>query len=106
MNEIILTLRFKEYEFRRAKAIGSGGVIYTTTDWIGKRVLVIPVPMTVTDRLIETTKDENDTYDVTFKNTPILYKEVKSSTTTGRIYIPNEYIGYDMLIIEEPPHNE
>ena len=106
MTETMINLRFKKYLFKRAKATTSGALAHTPKDWIGEKVLVIPVPMTVTDRLIETTKDENDTYDVTFKNTPILYKEVKSSTTTGRIYLPNEYIGYDMLIIEQPPYDE
>ena len=106
MKETRINLLFKKYLFKRAKATTNGALAHTPKEWIGRKVLVIPVPMTVTDRLIETHKDENGIYDVTFKNAPIIFKEVKASTTTGRIYIPNEYIGYDMLIIEEPPHNE
>ena len=107
MNEIKIKLRFKKYLFKRVKPKTSGGLAHTPQQWIGKKVLVIPVPMTVTDRLIESTYDENtQTYEITLKNTIILNKEIKGSTTTGRIYLPNEYIGYDMLIIEQPPHNE
>ena len=104
MTEIIIKATFKEYEFRRVKATSTGALTHTNKEWIGKEVLVIPVPMTVTDRLVEASYDETaETYTMTFKDAPILNKQVKGSTTTGRIYLPKELIGYDVLIIEKPP---
>ena len=105
MNEIILTLRFKEYEFRRAKAIGSGGVIYTTTNWIGKNVSLIPVPYDVTDKMIEKHRNHDGTIEISMPSTHIINKEIKDGTNVGRAYIPKDYIGYDFLIIETPPIN-
>lgn len=105
MNEIEIKVRFKEYLFKRVKPKTSGGLAHTPQEWIGKKVLVIPVPMTVTDRLIESTYDENtQTYEIALKNTIILNKQIKTSTTTGRIYLPTELIGLDVLIIEEPSY--
>ena len=103
MNEIILTLRFKEYEFRRAKPVGSGGVIYTTKDWIGKNVSLIPVPYDVTDKMIEKHRNHDGIIEISLPSPHIINKEIKDGTNVGRAYIPKDYIGYDFLIIETPP---
>ena len=106
MTRLHIKVTFKDYEFRRAKATPNGALAHTTQDWIGKQVIVMPMPMTVTDRLIESNYDETaEEYTMTFKDTPILNKQVKASTTTGRIYLPKEYIGLDVLILEEPHYN-
>lgn len=104
-NEITVKLKFKNYEFRRAKAIGSGGVIYTTTDWIGKNVSLIPVPYDVTDKMIEKHRNHDGTIEISIPSTHIINKEIKDGTNVGRAYIPKDYIGYDFLIIETPPIN-
>lgn len=104
-NKISINLQFKEYEFRRAKAIGSGGVIYTTKDWIGKNVSLIPVPYDVTDKMIEKHRNHDGTIEISILSTHIINKEIKDGTNVGRAYIPKYYIGYDFLIIETPPIN-
>ena len=102
-NEITLKLKFKNYELRRAKAIGSGGIIYTTKDWIGKNVSLIPVPYDVTDKMIEKHRNHDGTIEISLLSTYIINKKIKDGTNVGRAYIPKDYIGYDFLIIETPP---
>ena len=103
MNEIIISLQFKEYEFRRAKRVGDSAVIYTTKEWIGKNVSLIPVPYNVTDKMIEKCKNEDGTYELSIPSTHIINKKIIDGSNVGRAYVPKEFIGYDVIIIETPP---
>ena len=75
-NEITLKLKFKNYEFRRAKAIG---------------------------KMIEKHRNHDGTIEISLLSTYIINKKIKDGTNVGRAYIPKDYIGYDFLIIETPP---
>ena len=102
-NKITINLTFNEYEFRRVKLMGTNPIIYTRTGWIGKEVLIIPVPITVTDRLIEKQYNKNiGQYNITIESDTIIKKTVKQHTNVGRIYVPKELIGLDCIIIEAP----
>lgn len=102
-NKISINLQFKEYEFRRVKYMGSNPVVYTTQEWIGKMVLIIPVPLTVTDRWIESQYDEKDEcYKVNIESDIILKKRVMKNNTIGRVYVNKDWGGLDCLIIEAP----
>ena len=102
-NTIIIHLRFKEYEFRRAKSINNGAVIYTSKEWIGKTATLIPVPYDVNDKMIEHCKDENNVYEVALPTHHIVNKTIADGGNIGRAYVPKEFIGYDFIIIETPP---
>lgn len=83
--------------------MGDNPVIYTTIDWVGKLVLIIPVPFNVTDRYIESTFDiDKEAYDVTIESDTIIKKRVGKSKSIGRIYVPKDLIGLDCLVIESP----
>lgn len=102
-NKITIHLTFKEYEFRRVKLMGANPVIYTRMEWVGKEVLIMPVPITVTDRLIEKQHNKNTgQYNITIESDTILKKKVKPHTNIGRVYVPKELIGLDCIIIEAP----
>ena len=106
-NKINIHLRFKEYEFRRATHMGTNAVLYTTGDWVGKEVLIIPMPINITDRWIEKQQDFDETindfiYDMTVESDTILKKTVGRSRNIGRMYVPKELVGLDCLIIEAP----
>ena len=107
MNEIIITLRFKEYEFRRVKYMGSNPVVYTTQEWIGKMVLIIPVPLTVTDRWIESHRQQDGTITINIPTDgDIITKKImphgRKQKPIGRAYVKQEWGGLDCLIIEAP----
>lgn len=102
-NRITIELEFKDYEFRRVRHMGDKPVLYTTNDWIGKEVLIIPVPYNITDRLIDASYDEeSDSYKVRVKSDTIIKKRVGRSKNIGRIYVPKDLLGLDCLIIKAP----
>lgn len=102
-NKIKINLQFKEYEFRRVKLMGENPVVYTTQDWIGKMVLIIPVPYNLTDRYIEDQYDEEEEcYKVSIESDIILKKRVMKHNTIGRVYVKKDWGGLDCLIIEAP----
>lgn len=102
-NKISINLQFKEYEFRRVKHMGSNPVVYTTQDWIGKIVLIIPVPYNITDRYIEAQYDkEDECYKVNIESDIILKKRVMKNNKIGRVYVNKDWGGLDCLIIEAP----
>jgi len=106
MTEIKINIKFKEYEFRRVKLMGTNPVIYTKKEWVNKEVIIIPVPITVSDRWVET-KYNNRTkkYDITIESDIILKKKVKKHSNIGRVYVPKDLIGLDCLVIEAPSFN-
>ena len=102
-NEIKIQLKFKEYEFRRVKTMGGKPVAYTTLEWAKKEVIVIPLPFNITDRWIEKQfNQETGHYEITIESDTILKKRVGTLDNVGRIYIPKEYLGMDVLFIEPP----
>lgn len=102
MTTININLTFKQYQFSRVKArSGKSAIAYTNRDWVGKEVLIIPMPLTVTDRWIETQKTD-ETYNITIKSDMILKKVIKKGANIGIVYLPSSLIGIDCLIIESP----
>ena len=101
MNEININLKFDTYEFRRVKTMGGKPIIYVGNEWVGKDVIILPVPLDITDRWIEKHKTE-DGYDVNMQTDTIFKKKVSQLSNVGGLYIPKEYIGLDVLIIETP----
>ena len=101
-NKISINLQFKEYEFRRVKYMGSNPVVHTTQEWIGKLVLIIPVPLTVTDRWIESHRKEDGTITINIESDIILKKRVMKNSNIGRVYVNKDWGGLDCLIIEAP----
>ena len=105
-NKIKILLEFDNYEFRRVKLMGENPVLYTKKEWVGKNVLIIPVPFDVTDRLIEAKWDaELHCHRIIIETYTILKKKVGNSRNIGRIYVPKDFIGLDCLIIEAPKLN-
>lgn len=103
MTNINIQLTFTDYEFRRVKTMGNRVVIYIDKSWVGKEVMIIPVPMNITDRLIDSTYDEKTgKHHFCLESNQILVKTVKSSGNIGRVYVPKELLGLDCLIIESP----
>lgn len=87
--------------------MGDNAVAYTDKSWVGKTVLIIPVPFNITDRWIERQQDFDETigemvYDVTIESDTIIKKQVGKHNNIGRIYVPKEMIGLDCLIVEAP----
>lgn len=106
-NKISINLQFKEYEFRRVKYMGSNPVVYTTQEWIGKMVLIIPVPLTVTDRWIESHRKEDGTITINIPTDgDIITKKImphgRKQKPIGRAYVKQDWGGLDCLIIEAP----
>ena len=59
--------------------------------------------LTVTDRYIENCwNDETQTYTITAETDIILKKNVGNGSNVGRISLPNNLIGLDVLIVESP----
>lgn len=104
ITRITIQLTFKEYQFSRVKATSSQSAIaYTNTDWVDKEVSIIPMPITITDRYIESKyNEETQTYELNTETDVIYKKTVKQGKNIGRIYLPNNLIGLDVLIIETP----
>ena len=103
ITEININLKFKEYQFSRVKPSSNVNIAYTNKEWVGKQVLVIPVNMNITDRYIESQYDETTKeYILTLNSPVILSKKVHKGANIGRITLPKEWIGYDVLIIEPP----
>lgn len=106
-NKINIQLSFKEYEFRRVKYMGGNPVVYTKQDWIGKKALIIPVPLTVTDRWIESHRKEDGTITINIPTDgDIITKKImphgRKENPIGRAYVKQEWGGLDCLIIEAP----
>ena len=103
MTKIEVKLNFKEYQFSRVKpTTGNSAIIYTNTDWINREVIIIPMKLNITDRLIEKTKNKEGNYEMTIETDLILKKTIKEGKNIGRAYLPTELIGLDMLIIPKP----
>ena len=72
-------------------------------DWVGETVNIIPMKLTMTDRLIETYyNEETQQYELTIESDVIFKKTVGKSTNVGRITLPPYLIGLDVLIIKTP----
>ena len=100
---IQITLTFKKYQFSRVKPLSNTNVAYVNPEWIGKQVLAIPVNMHITDRYIETNYDEEKKeYKLTLNSPAIFQRNVNKGANIGRVSLPKRWIGYDVLIIEEP----
>ena len=103
MTKIEVKIKFKEYQFSRVKpTTGNSAIIYTNTDWINREVIIIPMKLNITDRLIEKTKNKEGNYEMTIETDLILKKTIKEGKNIGRAYLPTELIGLDMLIIPKP----
>jgi len=106
-NEITLKLKFEKYEFRRVKYMGGNPIIYTKREWIGKKALIIPVPLTVTDRWIESHRQEDGVITINIlTDGDIITKKImphgRKENPIGRAYVKQEWGGLDCLIIEKP----
>ena len=96
-------LRFKDYEFRRVKTSGNQIIAYTKIDWVDKEVIIIPVPINITDRWIEKHyNNEAEEYQIIIESDQVMKKTVRKASNIGKLYIPKEYLGLDVLIIEAP----
>jgi len=106
MNDIQLTIRFKEYQLCRVKATNQG-VAYTHKGWVGKTTTIIPMPYSISEKVIEREcKNDDGTYSIiTYANTMIT-KPIHDGKNVGRVYLPKEWIGLDVLIIEAPNYDE
>ena len=102
MNEININLKFNEYEFRRVKTMGGKPIVYVDKDWVGEDVIILPVPLDITDRWIEKHKTEDGYYDITIQTDVIFNKTVSELSNVGGLFIPKEFIGLDVLIIKTP----
>ena len=103
MTTIKLQLTFKEYVFSRVKPQTNQPIAYTPTTWVGKTVCIIPMDIHTTDRLIESQwNDETQQYELEAETNMILLKTIKQATNIGRVYLPKELVGMDVLIIEAP----
>ena len=102
--KIQVKLNFTEYQFSRVKpTTGNSAIIYTNTDWINREVIIIPMKLNITDRLIEKKYNpETKEYELTLETDLILKKTIKEGKNIGRAYLPTELIGLDMLIIPKP----
>lgn len=104
ITKINIQLKFKEYEFLRVKnTTGSSAAVYTTTDWVGKEVSIIPMKLNVTDRYIESCyNEETQQYELEAETDVIFKKRINAGTNIGRTYLPKDLIGMDVLLIETP----
>ena len=102
MTTINIELTFKQYQFSRVKPTsGKSAIVYTNKAWVDKEVIIIPMPLNVTDRWIEKQKTD-ETYHITIESDLIFKKVIKKGANIGRAYLPTDLIGIDCLIIEAP----
>ena len=104
ITEINVKLTFKEYAFIRVKnTTGSSAAVYTTTDWVGETVSIIPMPLNVTDRYIETRyNEETGQYELETQTDVIFKKTIHQGKNIGRTYLPKSFVGLDVLLIKSP----
>lgn len=103
MTSITVQLKFNKYLFSRVKPQSNQPIAYTPNDWVGKTVCIIPMDIHTTDRYIESQfNEETGDYELTAKTNQILLKTIKQASNIGRIYLPKELVGMDVLIIEAP----
>lgn len=105
MNEIKTTLKFKEYCFSRVKPTNNG-VAYTPINWCNKKATIIPLPYTISEKIIEKQCKSEEGYTLTIPTIQILTKTIKEGSNIGYIYLPKEWIGLDVLIIETPHYKD
>lgn len=102
MTTIKINLTFDEYSFSRVKPTSTQSAIaYANMSWVDKEVLIIPLPLNITDRWIEKHKT-NGIYNISIESNMIFKKTIKKGANVGRVYLPNELIGIDCLIIDAP----
>ena len=104
ITRINVKLTFTEYAFLRVKnTTGSSAAIYTTPDWVGQTVSVIPMKLDVTDRYIETCwNEETQQYELEAETDVIFKKNINAGKNIGRAYLPKDLIGMDVLVIKTP----
>ena len=104
MTTIEVKIKFKEYEFRRVKPTTvKASIVYTNPEWINREVCIIPMPLTMTDRFIEKSlNNETHEYELTVETDLIIKKTIKKAKNIGRTYLPLELAGLDVLIIPVP----
>lgn len=105
MNEIKTTLKFKDYCFSRVKPTNQG-VAYAPAEWCGKKVTVTPLPYTISEKVIEKQYKVDDGYELSIPTTTILTKTIKKGANIGYVYLPKEWIGLDVLMIETPNYKD
>ena len=104
ITKINAKLTFKEYAFLRVKnTTGSSAAIYTSPEWVGQTVSIIPMKLNVTDRYIESCKDEETgQYRLEAETDVIFKKTINAGKNIGRAYLPKDLIGMDVLVIKSP----
>lgn len=104
ITKINANITFKKYAFARVKnTSGASAVAYTDTSWVGKTVSIIPMKLNVTDRYIESCKDEETGQYELYVETDVIFKKtVNKGKNIGRLHFPKEFAGLDVLIIEAP----
>jgi len=104
LTTIEVKISFKEYEFRRVKPTTvKSSVVYTNPEWINREVCIIPMQLSMTDRLIEKSlNNETHEYELTIETDLIIKKTIKKAKNIGRAYLPLELAGLDVLIIPVP----
>jgi hypothetical protein len=104
LTTIEVKISFKEYEFRRVKPTTvNSSVVYTNPEWINREVCIIPMPLNMTDRLIEKSlNNETHEYELLVETDLIIKKTIKKAKNIGRTYLPLELAGLDVLIIPVP----
>lgn len=102
MNEIEVKLTFSDYDLKRAKPFTRSSIVYIRKDWVGKVVNIIPVKDYVDVNVIEDCIHEDGYYKVILYTNIILKKVVRGNDRIGRIYLPYDMLGLNLLIFEAP----
>lgn len=105
MNEIMTTATFQEYLFCRVKPTNDG-IVYVPKEWIGKEVSIIPMPYTISEKVIEKECKTSDGYIITVPTIQIMSKTIGKGKNVGYMYLPKEWVGLDVLIIKLPNYAE
>lgn len=102
MTELVIRLKFDKYDLCRVKPFNKVGIAYPSVEWIGKDVLVIPVTYVISEKIIERNLEDDGYYYLQMETDTIIHKNVKNGKSVGRIYVPKELIGADVLIVDAP----
>ena len=102
MNEIEVKLTFTDFDLKRAKPSSRSSIVYVRKDWVGKVVNIIPIKDYVDENFFDDCIHEDGSYKVILYTNLILKKIVRGNERIGRVHLPDDMLGQNLLIIEAP----
>lgn len=100
MNQIKLEVTVDKYYTTIGKPSSKATRVSVPKEFLGLYLCIIPLPYDASEKYIKL--DDEGGYKINVFSDRIIIKEAKVSKKTGKVYIPEEFVGAKLLVFETP----